>query len=47
MTLLLDVNHVIMPIDMEIKKNIIDNIDNMLENLIIDNNQIFNTYILL
>jgi len=46
MTLLLDVNHVIMPIDMDIKKNIINNIDNMLENLIIDNNQIFNTYIL-
>ena len=42
---LLDVNHIIMPIGDDIVKSLKTNIDSMFENLIVHNNQIFNTYI--
>ena len=45
MTKLLDVNNIIMPIDNNMKESIKNNIDNILENYIINNNMIFNTYI--
>ena len=42
---LLDVNNIIMPIGNDIVNSLKTNIDSMFENLIVHNNQIFNTYI--